>query len=173
MSWIIVDVETDGPIIGQNSMICFGAVLFDKQLDKTFYGECRPESHSTYVKQALSVSGFSREETMAFDDPAQTMTRFAEWIAENNGKGRPVLVSDNNGFDASWINYYFLTYYGENPFGWSSRRIGDIFCGFKQNPFYRWKKHRKTKHTHDPLDDAMGNAEALLYLNNQGFKVLK
>jgi hypothetical protein len=27
--------------------------------------------------------------------------------------------------------------------------------------------------THDPLDDAKGNAEALLYLKSQGFKLYK
>ena len=32
-------------------------------------------------------------------------------------------------------------------------------------------KDRKTKHTHHPVDDAKGNAEALLYLVEQGLKI--
>ena len=39
-----------------------------------------------------------------------------------------------------------------------------------ENPQNRLK-HRKTKHTHHPVDDAMGNAEALLYLKSQGFQI--
>ena len=66
-----------------------------------------------------------------------------------------------------------LTYVGKNPFGWSSRRIGDLFCGFYNDMFYKWKKHRITSHTHNPVDDAKGNAEALLYLKSQGFKLYK
>lgn len=38
-------------------------------------------------------------------------------------------------------------------------------------PFYKWKSLRKTKHDHNPVNDALGNAEALLELVNQGFKL--
>lgn len=38
MSYIMVDVESDGPIPGDYSMISFGAVVVDETLDKTFYG---------------------------------------------------------------------------------------------------------------------------------------
>jgi len=170
MSYIVVDVESDGQIIGYHSMVCFGAVVVDDKLDRSFYGQVAPISDH-YVKEALAISGFSREEHEKFDDPFKVMSEFAEWI-NSNSKGRPILISDNNGYDASWINYYFHVYNGgKNPFGWSSRRIGDMFAGYMNDPFYQWKRHRKTKHTHDPVDDAKGNAEALLYLRDQGFNI--
>ena len=34
MSFIIVDVDADGPIPAEFSMVCFGAVLFDDALMK-------------------------------------------------------------------------------------------------------------------------------------------
>ena len=168
---IIVDVESDGNLIGENSMVCFGAVILDTEnkLDKTFYGTTRPISDK-FNPEALSVSGFTRTQHMCLDDPKETMEKFAKWLAENT-KGKPVLVSDNNGYDASWINYYFIKYTGNNPFGWSSRRIGDMFCGFYKDPYYKWKKHRVTAHDHNPLNDCIGNAEALVYLRKQGFKI--
>lgn len=171
MSYIVVDVESDGGLLGENSMVCFGAVIVDKEgkLDKTFYGRVRPISNN-YSIEALSISGFSREEHETFEEPEQVMTRFADWLGTNCER-QPVLISDNNGYDASWINYYFLRFYGKNPFGWSSRRIGDMFCGFFNDGKYQWKKHRKTKHTHNPIDDAKGNAEALLFLISKGFKL--
>jgi hypothetical protein len=33
------------------------------------------------------------------------------------------------------------------------------------------KRLRKTKHTHHPVDDAKGNAEALLKMMKQGLKI--
>jgi hypothetical protein len=58
MSYVVVDVETDGPIPAEFSMVCFGAVIFDDQLDKTFYGQMRPIS-DRLNSDALAVSGFS------------------------------------------------------------------------------------------------------------------
>jgi hypothetical protein len=36
MSYIIVDVESDGPIPQPYSMVCFGAVVLEPTLSKTF-----------------------------------------------------------------------------------------------------------------------------------------
>lgn len=171
MSYIVVDAEADGKLPGENSMVCFGAVIIDPDggLTKTFYGQTRPISND-YDPDALAISGFSRDEHLEFDDPKEVMIRFAEWI-EQNSIGKPILLSDNNGFDAPWVNYYFIKFTGSNPFGWSSRRIGDMFAGFFNKVNYRWKKHRKTKHTHNPVDDAIGNAEALVVLQKLGFNI--
>lgn len=166
---IVVDVESDGNLLGVNSMVCFGAVIVDEKLDKTFYGKTAPVSFE-YNSEALAISGFSREEHEKFKHPGIVFKEFGQWI-DKHSKGKPVLISDNNGYDASWINWYFLTFCGVNPFGWSSRRIGDLFCGFYNDPYYKWKKHRKTNHDHNPVNDAKGNAEALLYLKSQGFKL--
>lgn len=167
--YIVVDVESDGPITGIHSMVCFGAVVVDhKGLKQTFYGQIKPISDQ-YQEETLSVSGFSREEHEKFEEPEIVMKRFADWLKEQ-GTGI-ILISDNNGYDAAWINYYFHRFYGSNPFGWSSRRIGDLFCGWFNDPFYKWKKHKISKHTHHPVDDAKGNAEALLWLINDGFKL--
>lgn len=44
MSYIVVDVEADGEIPHRNSMVCFGAVIVEPNLDKTFYGKVKPIS---------------------------------------------------------------------------------------------------------------------------------
>jgi len=169
MSLFVVDVESDGGLLGRHSMVCFGVVKLTPELDTTFYGKTKPISEH-YIEEALAVSGFSREEHLRFDDPKWVMLEFQQWLKDNS-KGRPILISDNNGYDASWINWYFLTYLGKNPFGWSSRRIGDLYCGMKMDTRSGWKKLRTTKHTHNPVDDAMGNAEALLKMKEMGLKI--
>jgi hypothetical protein len=135
MSLFVVDVESDGGLLGHNSMVCFGVVKLTPELDTTFYGKTRPISEF-YDEKALAVSGFSREEHENFNPPMEVMIRFALWLKEHS-KGRPILISDNNGYDASWINYYFLRFTGKNPFGWSSRRIGDLYCGMKMDTWAR------------------------------------
>ena len=169
MSYIVVDVESDGPIIGVNSMVCFGAVVVEPSLSKTFYGKTRPIS-DIWVPDALSISGFSREDHLTFDEPEKVMKEFADWL-KSVSVDKPILVSDNNGYDSSWVNYYFHMYYGSNPFGWSSRRIGDLYCGMKMDSRATWKHLRKSPHNHNPLSDAMGNAEALLEMKKMGLKI--
>ena len=169
MSLFVVDVESDGGLLGVNSMVCFGVVKLTPELDTTFYGQTKPISDN-YDKSALAVSRFSRKEHEGFDKPQEVMRDFYSWLKDNS-KGRPILISDNNGYDASWINWYFLTFCGENPFGWSSRRIGDLYCGMMKDTWAGWKKLRSTKPTHHPVDDAMGNAEALLKMKEMGLKI--
>jgi len=166
----MVDVESDGPIPGDFSMISFGAVLVDETLDKTFYGKLKPISDH-YVPEALAVSGFSREETLLFDDPKQVMKDFTDWI-DKNSKGKPVFISDNNGFDWMFICWYFHHFIGSNPFGHSSQNLGSLYKGIVKDMFQNFKHLRKTAHTHNPVDDAKGNAESLLILKSKdGLKI--
>ena len=44
MSWIMGDIEADGPIPGEYSMVSFGAVVVESGFARTFYGELRPIS---------------------------------------------------------------------------------------------------------------------------------
>lgn len=162
MSYIMVDIESDGPIPGDYSMICFGAVLIDDTLDKVFYGQLKPISDK-WDPAALSISGFTREETLAFDDPIGVMERFATWLQEHS-VGRPMFIADNNGFDWQFINWYFHHFLEENPFGYSSTNLGSLYKGVVKNMRKNFKHLRITEHTHDPVDDAKGNAEAFLQI---------
>lgn len=131
---IFVDVEASGPTIGKGEMTEFGAVHYTSM--ETFYGNMK------YNHKQI------------FED-------FDIWLKEHCD-GRPVFISDNPAFDWMWINFYFHHLLDYNPFGWSGRRISDYYAGLKGN-FWNsqaWKKLRITKHTHFPVDDAMGNAEA-------------
>ena len=170
MSQIMVDVEADGPIPGDYSMVCFGAVVVEPSLERTFYGRLRPISEK-WIPEALAVSGFSRDETLAFDDPKTVMEEFAAWIAANT-KGRPFFISDNNGFDWQFINWYFHHFLGQNPFGHSSTNLGSLYKGVVKDMFVNFKHLRKTAHTHHPVDDVRGNAEALLQIKEEyGLKI--
>jgi hypothetical protein len=125
----MVDVEADGPIPGDYSMICFGAVVVRDGLEQTFYGRLKPISER-WIPEALAVSGFSREATLGFDDPKEVMESFARWL-----------------------------------------HLGSLYKGMVKDTTRNFKHLRQTAHTHHPVDDARGNAEALLAMKTMGLNI--
>jgi DNA polymerase III alpha subunit (gram-positive type) len=165
MTYLMVDIESDGPIPGDYSMIAFGAVVVEPGLANTFYGRLKPISEK-WIPEALAISGFTREETFRFEEPGVVMARFEQWLKEKS-IGTPMFISDNNGFDWQFINWYFHHFTGRNPFGHSSTNLGSFYKGVVRDVSKNFKHLRKTKHTHNPADDAKGNAEAFLQIIEQ------
>ena len=87
MTYVSVDIEADGPIPGDYSMISFGAVVVEPALDRTFSGRFKPISEQ-WVPEALAVSGHTREDTLAFPDAKAEMQRFAAWLDSVKAGGR-------------------------------------------------------------------------------------
>src|SRR5574344_768489 len=149
MKYIVFDVECDGQIIGIHSMISIGAVCLDS--DETFYGELKPIGDK-YVKEALAVSGFSREDTMNFKNPEEVIQELVLWLQQINPKNeRLMFCSDNVGFDFAWVNWYLLFYNGTNPFGHTSFNINTFYKGLKKDLRANIRHLRCTKHTHNAL----------------------
>jgi len=165
MPYVMVDVESDGPIPGDYSMIALGAVIVDPTLTKRFSGRLKPIAER-WIPEALGVSGYSRDETLQFDEPKVVMAGFQAWLGEHC-RDRPIFISDNNGYDWQFINWYFHHFIGENPFGFSSMNLGSFYKGLEGDTSKTFKHLRKTEHTHDPVDDALGNAEAFLAVIEQ------
>jgi Exonuclease len=165
VSYIMVDIEADGPIPGKYSMISLGSVVVEPGLTKLFTAKLRPISDN-YLPDALAITGMTREETMSGEEPRVVLERYEEWL-QSNSKGQPRFISDNNGFDWMFACWYFHQYLGRNPFGFSSTNLGSLYKGLVRSVHKNFKHLRKTTHTHDPVDDARGNAEALLYMKDQ------
>lgn len=143
---IFVDVEANGQTMCKGEMTEFGAVHYTTE--DIFYGDMKCNH-----KQV-------------FED-------FRDWL-EEHCEGRPIFVSDNPAFDWQWINHHFWKELDFNPFGWSARRISDYYAGLKGNFWdsQAWKKFRITKHTHMPVDDAMGNVEAFKRIEKEKIKMI-
>lgn len=174
MAWFMVDVETDGPIPGDYSMIQIGVVYMDPEgtFDKTFYGELRPISDN-YQQSALDVCSLTREDTLQYNDPKEVMQQLKNWIFEHHTGNRPPLfISDNNGFDFMFVAWYFHHFIGDNPFRHTSQNLNSIYKGMVGSVFKNFKHLRKTEHTHHPVDDVKGNAEALWHMKQEmGLKI--
>ena len=168
--YLMVDIEADGPIPGDYSMISLGAVVVEPALDRVFSARLRPISER-WIPEALAVSGHSRQDTLAFADPREEMQRFADWLRTLGPGKPPVFVADNNGFDWMFVCWYFHHFLGACPLGHSSQNLGSLYKGLVKDARASFKHLRKTTHTHDPVDDARGNAEAMLQLQQLGLAI--
>ena len=164
----MVDVESDGPYAPKYSMICFGAVFVDNP-KLAFYGQLAPISDN-WLPEALAVSGFTRTDTLLFTMAKYVMKQFSDWVERFNVSGRPMFISDNNGYDWSFMNYYLWEFTGKNVFGHSSTNLGSLYKGLVRDLHKNFKHLRETKHTHNPVDDCMGNVEAFKKMWEMGLK---
>jgi hypothetical protein len=177
MSFYMVDVEADGPTPGLYSMLSLGLVRVTDPIVDRLYLELQPMT-DRWLPAAVDVSGLDRQR-LATDGtpPAQAMTELRRWVDATNRGGRPVLVSDNPAFDGAYLNYYLWAFDDgldqPNPFGHSARRLGDLWAGLHRDAGRSgdWRSLKQTPHTHNALDDATGNAEALLAFADHGLAI--
>lgn len=127
--FISVDVETAGPIPGEFSMLSIGACVVSAPV-QGFECELKP-INSNSVPEALEVTGMSLETLSKTGlEPPRAMAQFAEWISAVVGsEQKPVFVGLNAPFDWSFINFYFLKFHGENPFGFTALDIKALYMG--------------------------------------------
>jgi hypothetical protein len=93
------------------------------------------------------------------------MRQFAQWIGETTPVARcsfPIKTGSNWQF----VNWYFHAFLGENPFGHSSTNLGSLYKGLVKDVKKSFKHLRRSRHTHHPVDDARGNAEAFLQMKD-------
>ena len=175
-----VDIESSGPSPFSSVMTEFGVV--DLESRNTFYAhlwDFHPhpdtpalpvaERENVWIEHGWNGTGATKTVLMnGHEDPATAAYEaLTQWLNTTCGRDqRPVFVSDNPGFDFGWMAYGFDAAGMKNPFGFSSRRIGDLAAGLEGNwrKTSNWKRYRKTKHDHNPVNDALGNAEAFVTL---------
>ncbi|MDO5672409.1 MAG: 3'-5' exoribonuclease [Actinomycetaceae bacterium] len=149
---VFVDVEAaEGPTPFSGKMTEFGAVEFGTR--ESFHGRVyKTITHPAHAAKFV-ITGDA-------EPLASVIRRFSQWL--DRFDARPVFVSDNPAFDWQWIAHGFDVAGIDNPFGFSARRIGDLYAGFSGNwkSTNVWKRLRRTVHDHNPVNDAMGNAEA-------------
>jgi hypothetical protein len=90
--YVSADIETDGPIPGEYSMLSFAFSLasrfdgetfepYEPTWDTTFYVELKPISEN-FKQEALDVNGLDREAlSVSGREPEDALREAAEWIA--------------------------------------------------------------------------------------------
>ncbi len=160
MAYIMVDIEANGPVPSIYSMLSLGAVVVEPDLKRRFYTTFRP-LNDNYNPDALKACKTTVEQSKSFEDPKVAMEKFDKWLNSLDQIGL-IFISDNNGFDWQFVNWYFHNFLGRNPFGYSSTNLGSLYKGLAKNIKANFKGFRKLPHTHHALDDALSNADAML-----------
>jgi ribonuclease T len=180
-TWISVDTETSGPAPGVASLISIGAAVVGRP-DQTFYVELRPVPGMGWSEGAEAVHGLSREHLAAHGlDPHEAMTGFANWIAalpSVAAGARPIFLEFNT-FDWAFVLDYFWRFYGSCPFGISGFDTKSAYFGLtypgtstfgetvKSVIYARNGQLSTTPHSHNALDDALGQAELMAAMLEQ------
>jgi hypothetical protein len=186
--YISVDVETDGPIPGPNSMLSLGAAAF--VLNPV--GGKEPDEYTHLADFSVNLDTLEgatpNADTMrwwatqkeAWDEcrkntvhPAVGMKKFHDWIeqiAAPNGL-RPVFVGYPAGFDFLFVYWYLMNFVGHSPFSFSALDIKSYAMAMlkteyrhttKKNFPGRWFKGQPP-HNHVALQDAIG--QGILFMN--------
>lgn len=172
------DIETDGPIPGPYSLLSFALVVAGRQAGGTFFRPCgnevsfyrelRPISEE-FEPEALRVNLLDREHLRREGaDPVEAMTEAADWVRQQCGPCRPILVAFPLSFDWTWLYWYFVRFSRSgSPFGHSS--CFDIKTAFAVKAKRSISDASRSKlppnlcsetpHTHNALDDAREQAE--------------
>ena len=131
----------------------FGCVAYPRM--KTFHGQLF-EGTPDPENPAIPVVG------RQLNSDAVIAHRLVTWLGRVGKGERATMVSDNPAYDFMWIAAMFDRAGIDNPFGHSGRRISDYWAGLNRDwsNTQKWKKYRQTTHDHNPVHDALGNAEA-------------
>jgi len=159
----MIDCEANGQCPGFSNMTEFGAVCVEDPSKIFHSGPIYPlyEFEGTYRGMTCN----EMKDNGA--NPKHVMKDFAAWLLNLTEGERPFMWSDNNGFDYQWINWYFHYAGILNTFGHTSSNLGSFYKGLVKNVRLNFKHLRVTKHTHDPVQDSLGNCEALRTLIKQ------
>jgi len=114
--WIMVDIETSGPIIGTHSMTELGAVAGTRSRGVIDRFEVLIAPISDQVKTSRASFERARIEGAA---PAEAMARFAAW-SKPHREHRATFIARPAAFDWPWIVQYAWKYLGDNPFGFKA-----------------------------------------------------
>ena len=171
--YVSVDVETDGPTPGMNSMLSLGAAAFhagsrvplgtfEVNLLPLQGANPDPDTMTWWARQDPAVwEHATRNPT----EPVAALSDFVSWV--RSLVGNPVLVVYPS-WDAMWVHYYLGRFLGKdgNPFGIGALDVKSMAFGMGTN-FMSFKDVTKRNmapelfegcppHTHKAVDDALG-----------------
>jgi hypothetical protein len=177
--YISVDVETDGPIPGPNSMLSLGAAAYKR----VGVGKAKGtdfELIGTFSANLVELQGATPDPDTAKwwegqpeawaacrenpRDPTFAMQDFAKWV---NAFGiKPVFVGYPAGFDFLFVYWYLIKFTGTSPFSFSALDIKSYAMAVMSID-YRDVTKRSMKpylpadkpHTHVAVEDAVEQGE--------------
>ena len=179
--YVSVDVETDGPLPGVNSLLSLGAAAFElpsRTPLSTF--EINFEDLEGAVQDESTMKWWATQETAWYAatngavDCQTASLAYHDWLtklSKDHGGARVVMVGYPASFDFQFSHWYLVKFAGNDPMGFSALDIKTLAAdrlgvpyneATKRNMPRRWFEGAP-KHTHKALDDALG--QGVLFVN--------
>jgi hypothetical protein len=178
--YISIDVETDGPIPGPNSMLSLGAVAltprgvnlgeFEINFEELEGASGNPDTMAWWAKQPKEIWDACRREPK---HPQVAMRQFASWINDLAEEHHltPVCVAYPAGFDFMFVYWYLMRFLGKSPFSFSCLDIKTNTMATLKLPYRQSTKKNMPRewfkdlppHEHIACSDA--REQGLLFLN--------
>lgn len=172
--YLSTDVETDGPIPGQNSMLSFAsaAYLEDKTLLSTFSANLEllpgatpdPKTMEWWKTQPTAWDAHRR----VIQQPQFALANYLAWLKSLDGD--LVFVAYPVTFDFMFVYWYLIRFTGESPFAHRGLDIRSYAMGMLGSSFRGAAKEHlppewfdPAPHTHEALDDAI--EQGALFIN--------
>jgi DNA polymerase III alpha subunit (gram-positive type) len=184
-TFVVTDIEADGPTPLHNSMLSFASVAIDAEGNR--HGEFeavltprpdRGQNEQTMAWWRTQPEAWAAATTGA-EPPEVVMPRFADWV--DSLPGPRVFVAAPMIFDGLWMDHYLDEYAGTRVLGgpFKTRQIfkGGGVCLYtmagtlRGAPYLDWGMSKlpaefygHVPHTHKAIDDARGFANVLVEL---------
>jgi len=181
--FISVDIETDGPIPGVNSMLSVGAAaILNYEITDTF--SVNLEQMEGAVVDPVTKREFWDKNPEAWEacrqnteHPSVAMSKFSKWVKglEKKHGRRATFVGYPAGFDFTFVYWYFMKFVGSSPFSFSALDMKTLGMALLHQPNTKRHSYRSTSkrrfpkrwfskrpHTHIAIDDAMEQADLFI-----------
>lgn len=177
------DIEADGPIPGEYSMLSFASAVFDEK-QKLSYEFSRNVLPLEGAKQDPDTMKFWARNPEAYAktqedqvDPWNAMRTYVTWVetvCDNHHpkiQYRPVFVAYPAGFDWTFMYWYMIKFAGRSPFSFTaldvkSYAMAKLGCQYRESAKRKFPEEwfpKHLPHTHVALDDAV--EQGYLFLN--------
>jgi hypothetical protein len=178
--YLSVDIESDGPIPGPNSMLSIGAAIFrglgsrepvatfSANLEQLPGAEMDPRTKTEFWDKNPSAWKACRENTRG---PEDVMEEFVSWVEKTCETSRPACVGYPVTFDFLFVYWYCIKFAGRSPFGFQGLDMKTLAMAKLGVPFHRVAKRKMPKawsegcdrHSHVAVEDAI--EQGVMFVN--------
>jgi DNA polymerase III alpha subunit (gram-positive type) len=181
--FISVDIETDGPIPGENSMLSLGAAAihnytivdtFSVNLEQLEGAEMNPDTKREFWDKFPEAWEACRKNLVHPKHGMQDLVNWVKALEKKHGR-KATFVAYPAGFDFTFSYWYLMKFAGQSPFSFSALDMKTLAMALLHQPNSKKHSYRgatkrrfpkawfsKRPHTHIALDDALEQADLFI-----------
>jgi len=154
--FVSIDIETDGPAPGLNSMLALGAVAYGQDGTELgiFYSTLVPLPDARQNPGTMDWWKTKPEAWAEVTDeprlPEVVIPDFCIWV--NRLPGKPIAVAWPATFDLGFVNYYCHRFSAGNPLGFAALDIRSYANGLAGYPSYYGLSEKKIREMAGEID---------------------